>query len=103
MKLIYKNVGRIPKTFHGVTFKPNEAKEVTAFINDSQMIKLDSLPATKQSATKSTEKPASDNNKSASVKSSESSDKVVTSEADVKDENVNSNDIKSEETTNKSK
>lgn len=102
MKLIYKNVGRIPKTFHGVTFKPNEAKEVTEFINDAQMIKLDSLPVTKQSTNKVTEKLASDN-KSASVKSSEPTDKSATSEAVVKDENVNSNDNKSEDTTNKSK
>lgn len=42
--MYYINRSDITKTFYGVEFKPNEAKEVAGYINDPFFEKLDSLP-----------------------------------------------------------
>lgn len=42
--MYYINRSAITKTFYGVEFKPNEAKEVSGYINDPFFQKLDSLP-----------------------------------------------------------
>lgn len=36
--MFYKNVSSSVKTFHGVTFKPGEVKEVNSYINHKFMI-----------------------------------------------------------------
>ena len=36
----YKNISSYPLTFYGVTFNPNEIKEVPGFINHIKMIKV---------------------------------------------------------------
>lgn len=41
--MFYKNISYSEKTFHGVTFKPNETKEVFDYINSPFMI-LSSAP-----------------------------------------------------------
>lgn len=39
--MFYKNISCSVKTFHGVTFKPNETKEVSEYINNKYMILVD--------------------------------------------------------------
>ena len=46
MKLLYKNISNSAKTFYGVTFQPGETKEVSGYINQSYMIRVDEAPAT---------------------------------------------------------
>lgn len=41
---IYKNCSHSVKTFHGVTFKPGEVKEVPGVINHDSFIKMEKLP-----------------------------------------------------------
>lgn len=41
----YKNISLSVKTFHGVTFKPGEVKEVKDFINDDHMIVVEPKPS----------------------------------------------------------
>jgi len=36
----YKNISSYPLTFYGITFNPNEIKEVPGFINHDKMIKV---------------------------------------------------------------
>ncbi len=38
MNLFYTNRSSITKTFHGVTFRPGETKEVSGIINDSTFV-----------------------------------------------------------------
>jgi len=42
----YKNSSNIPLTFYGVTFNPNEIKEVPGFINHIKMIRVKEVPST---------------------------------------------------------
>lgn len=42
--MIYKNTSYTTKTFYGVKFKPGETKEVSGFINDPKMIRVNQLP-----------------------------------------------------------
>lgn len=53
--LRYKNTSRVTKTFYGVTFKPNETKDVSGYINDPKFIRVtDSVtPKKTESVTKS--------------------------------------------------
>lgn len=44
MKLTYKNIGTVPKKFHGVEFKPGETKSVDGYINANSFIRVDTLP-----------------------------------------------------------
>lgn len=37
----YKNISSYPLTFYGVTFNPNETKEVPGYINHIKMIRVD--------------------------------------------------------------
>lgn len=39
----YKNISCFPLTFYGVTFNPNETKEVSKFINHPKMIRVKEL------------------------------------------------------------
>lgn len=66
----YKNTSRASKTFHGVTFKPGETKEVSGWINDTCMIRVDNETVV------SGKKPAVASKKSATsdAKSSDRSD-----------------------------
>lgn len=41
MRLLYKNIGKVTKTFHGVTFKPGDTKEVSNYINAHSFIRID--------------------------------------------------------------
>ena len=41
----YKNISLSVKTFHGVTFKPGDVKEVTDFINDDGFIVVKPKPS----------------------------------------------------------
>lgn len=36
----YKNISSYPLTFYGITFNPNEEKEVPGFINHIKMIRV---------------------------------------------------------------
>lgn len=36
----YKNISSYPLTFYGVTFNPNDEKEVPGFINHPKMVKV---------------------------------------------------------------
>lgn len=36
----YKNISCFPLTFHGVTFNPNDEKEVSKYINHPKMIRV---------------------------------------------------------------
>lgn len=38
--ITYKNISNSPKTFYGVTFNPNEIKEVPGYINHRKMIRV---------------------------------------------------------------
>ena len=38
--LRYKNISNKPLTFYGVTFNPNETKEVSGYINHVKMIRV---------------------------------------------------------------
>ncbi len=51
--MFYKNLSHSAKTFHGVTFKPGEVKEVDAFINSLFMVPVE---APKQKPEKKEEK-----------------------------------------------
>lgn len=42
--MIYKNISNSTKTFHGVTFRPGEIKEVPRCINNRYFIRLNSMP-----------------------------------------------------------
>lgn len=42
--LFYKNISNAKKTFHGVTFLPNETKAVKGYINSSDFIRVSSMP-----------------------------------------------------------
>lgn len=42
--MIYKNTSTIQKTFHGVTFKPGDIKEVPGYINDRGFVRVAELP-----------------------------------------------------------
>ena len=54
--MIYKNLSAFTKIYHGVTFKPNETKEVKGYINDPEFVTVDALPVKK--ATEPVSKPA---------------------------------------------
>ena len=36
----YKNISGIPLTFYGITFNPNEVKEVPGYINHMKMLRI---------------------------------------------------------------
>ena len=60
--MFYKNISTSVKTFHGVTFKPGEIKEVSEYINHRFMVLTDA-PASKENTTQqkpSSEKPKKD-------------------------------------------
>ena len=38
--LRYKNISSYPLTFYGITFNPNEIKEVSGYINHPKMIRI---------------------------------------------------------------
>jgi len=38
--MTYKNISNSPKTFYGVTFNPNEIKEVPGYINHINMVRV---------------------------------------------------------------
>ena len=38
--IAYKNISNSPKTFYGVTFNPNDIKEVPGYINHINMIRV---------------------------------------------------------------
>lgn len=42
--MLYKNISHVSKTFHGVTFKPGETKEVSKYINDPKFIRVKTVP-----------------------------------------------------------
>ena len=42
--MLYKNISLTQKTFHGVTFKPGEIKEVPGYINNRGFIPVDEMP-----------------------------------------------------------
>lgn len=41
MRLKYKNIGTVTKTFHGVKFNPGDTKEVNGYINAKSFIRVD--------------------------------------------------------------
>lgn len=65
MKLAYKNVGRITKSFHGVTFRPGQSAFITKFVNDPDMIRIavDSVTIAKKSPSKQFSKNVKDDEK----------------------------------------
>ena len=68
--MFYKNTSYSVKTFYGVTFRPNETKEVPGYINDKYMIVADApvTISTKSQQKPSPEKPKKEAEKSAEVK-----------------------------------
>lgn len=38
--ITYKNISNSPKTFYGVTFNPNDIKEVPGYINHINMVRV---------------------------------------------------------------
>ena len=44
--MFYKNTSYSAKTFHGVTFRPGETKEVNDYINNKFMILVDKVEST---------------------------------------------------------
>ena len=42
--LVYKNISSVTKTFHGVTFRPGEIKQVSNYINDKYFVMYPSMP-----------------------------------------------------------
>ncbi len=52
--LVYKNISKVTKTFHGVTFRPGEIKEVSGYINSKYFVRYPSMP---KEPPKSVEKP----------------------------------------------
>lgn len=48
--LKYKNIGCSAKTFYGVTFEPDEIKEVPGYINNPNMVRV--FQAVKQTSAK---------------------------------------------------
>ncbi len=80
--MFYKNVSYSVKTFHGVTFKPGEIKEVDKYINNKFMIPADGIPnktdnkLPQEDNTQQQQKPSSDKpKKSADTKKEPSSNK----------------------------
>lgn len=56
--MIYKNISSSVKTFHGVTFKPGEIKEVPGYINSKYFIRVNSMPQEPPRSVESVEKPS---------------------------------------------
>ena len=44
--MIYQNLSGVTKTFHGVTFEPNDVKEVSGYISSPNFIPVAKLPET---------------------------------------------------------
>ena len=42
--MLYKNVSNTTKTFHGVTIKPGEIKDVPGYINNRGFIQVNEMP-----------------------------------------------------------
>lgn len=45
--IAYKNISNSPKTFYGVTFNPNDIKEVPGYINHIKMVRVFKKPSSK--------------------------------------------------------
>lgn len=58
--MFYKNISTSVKTFHGVTFKPGEIKEVSDYINHRFMILSDEPTSSNMQQKPSSEKPKKD-------------------------------------------
>lgn len=72
----YKNVSRIVKTFHGVTFQPGETKSVTNYINDISMIRVTDDVKIKVDAGKSVKSNSSQQNTKITEK--KSNEEIIT-------------------------
>ena len=46
----YKNISCFPLTFYGVTFNPNDEKEVSGYINHPKMVLVKETPKAKPKA-----------------------------------------------------
>ena len=73
--MFYKNTSMKPKTFHGVTFKPGEAKDVSKYINDPTFIRVNK-------PTVNSKKAVSDVSTKESIKEVKSIEKPVSSKSD---------------------
>ena len=88
--ITYKNISVSTKTFYGVTFKPNDIKEVPGYINDKGMVRV--LSSVKKEVP---EKKRSYNKKSSTITESQPKDSTST-----EDKNNNITTINKEETLN---
>lgn len=74
--MFYKNISIATKTFHGVTLKPGEIKNVPGYINDKGFVRCEAPKApVKSSAKPSVEatKPATQSTKSTKIEKKEES------------------------------
>lgn len=79
--MLYKNTSIIQKTFHGVTFKPGEIKDVPGYINNRGFVRVSEMP---QEPPKSVEPKKQTASKQESSKQESKNDK--------KEESVNGSD-----------
>lgn len=91
--MYYKNVSLSVKTFHGVTFRPHEIKEVDSYINASYMIPVEG-PEVKAENIEETSQQKSKQQKPSSEKSKKSEEKKIESEAPSDDASEISNSDK---------
>ena len=89
--MLYKNISLTQKTFHGVTFKPGEVKEVPGYINNRGFIPVDEMP---QEPPKRVEHKKSEASKQESSKQESSKEKESRTESknSKKEETVNGSD-----------
>lgn len=72
--MFYKNISTSVKTFHGVTFKPGEIKEVSDYINHRFMILSDKPTSSNMQQKPSSEKPKKQEENKSEVKENDSND-----------------------------
>lgn len=74
--MLYKNVSNTTKTFHGVTIKPGEIKDVPGYINNRGFIQVNEMP---KEPPKSVEPKKSAAPKAEPAKTDKAEDKAVDS------------------------
>lgn len=107
MKLMYKNIGTVTKTFYGVEFKPGDTKECSGYINAPMFIRINNKNEDlKNASSKSTPKSTtSDPIDTASLKSNsttKSTDNKSTTSKPDETKGAKKNDTDAVESTPKS-
>lgn len=84
--MYYKNVSLSVKTFHGVTFKPGETKEVNQYINHKFMILVDKpeiQPSTEHTSQQSQKQQKPSSEKAKKVEEKKGSEALAEGDGDI--------------------